>query len=91
MQRNIYHNSNLSIRSRFFFLFFMAALAAYESSQARDQIRAAAEAYTTCHAGSKLHLRPMPQFTARPDPLPTERGQESNPHPHRDNVGSLTR
>ena len=49
---------------------------------------ATAEAHTT--AGSEPHLQFMPHFVAMPDPLLTEQGQESNLHPHRDNVRSLT-
>ena len=34
------------------------------------------------NAGSEPGLRPAPQLTAMPDPLPTEQGQGSNPQPH---------
>ena len=30
------------------------------------------------------HLQPTPQLVATPNPEPTELGQGSNPHPHRD-------
>ena len=33
-------------------------------------------------AGSEPRMRPTPQLIATPDILPTELGQESNPHPH---------
>ena len=47
-----------------FFLFM--ATPAYRSSWARGPIRAAAEAYTTTK--SELHLQPLLQLTAMPDP-----------------------
>ena len=49
---------------------FQAALVAYESSQARGQIRAITAGLHHNHskAGSDLHLRPTPQ----PDSQPTE-------------------
>ena len=59
----------------FFFFLFTATAMAYGNSWARDQIGAAAEMYITA--------------TAMLDPEPTEQGQESNLHPHRD-FGSLT-
>ena len=43
--------------------FFKATLVAYGSSQARGQIGAAAAGL--CHS---LHLQPMPQLAAVPDP-----------------------
>ena len=51
-------------------LLFRAAPMAYGGSQARGQIRATAAALYRNHrdTGSKLHLRPTPQFTATPDP-----------------------
>ena len=42
---------------------------AYGSSQARGQIGAAAAGLHHSHARSELHLGPMPQLTAMPDPL----------------------
>jgi len=60
----------------FYSIFFTAAPAASGNSWARGWIRAAAATY--------------PQLMARPDLWPTEPGRESNPHPHRDNVVSLT-
>ena len=55
--------------------FFRAAPMVYGCSQARDQIRAAAAGLHHLHsnARSKLCLGPTPQFTAPPDPEPTER------------------
>ena len=52
-----------------FFFPFITMPAAFGGSQARGQIRVAAETYTIA--------------TAKPDPpQPTERGQELNPRPH---------
>ena len=68
----------------FLFCIFSASPAACGSSQARGP----SEAGTAClhhshsNAGSKPHLRPIPQLTATPDPQPTEWGQGLNPHPH---------
>ena len=74
----------------FTFFLYMVAPAAYESSQARGQIRAAA--YTTamatpdmrriCDLGGSLRQCQIVN--------PLSQGQGSNPHPHSDNVGSLT-
>ena len=63
------------------FAFFMATPAAYGSSQARGRVGAAAASLHHSHniMGSESHLRPAPQLTAMLDPLPTERGQGSNP------------
>ena len=57
---------------------------AYESSQARGRIGAAAAGLHHSHsnAGSELSLRSTPQLTATSDPQPTDRGQGSNLHPH---------
>ena len=56
----------------FFFSFFLfrAASVAYGASGASDQIRAAAAGLCHSHSklGSELHLRPIPQRTATPDP-----------------------
>ena len=48
---------------------FRAASAAYGSSQARRQIKAAATDLYHSHsnAGSELHLRPIPQLMTMPD------------------------
>ena len=59
------------------FLLFRATPMAYESSQARGQIRAMAATAT-----QDLHLRPTLQLRAMPDPLHTEWGQGLNPCPH---------
>ena len=50
---------------------------AYRGSQARGQIRAVAAGLHHSHsnAGSKLHLGPLSQLMATPDPRPTELGQ----------------
>ena len=63
-------------------IFFCATLTAYGSSQARGQIRAVAASLHHSHSnmGSELHLRPIPQLTATPDPQTTEQGQGSHPH-----------
>ena len=60
----------------FLFFLFTATPEAYGSSQDRGWNGAAAEGYPTA--------------MAIPDPKPTEGGQESNMHPHRDTIGSLT-
>ena len=55
----------------FLFLFSLKATgAAYGSSQARGQIGAAAASLHHSHSNtrSELHLQPMPQLTATPDP-----------------------
>ena len=61
----------------FFFGLFRAIPMAYESSQARGQVRAVAAGLRHSHSnmGSKPHLQPTPQLTAVPDPEPTKRGQ----------------
>lgn len=63
----------------FFFFLFRAAPVAYESSQARGQMRAAAAGLHHSHSnyGSEPYLQPMPQLVATPDPQPTEWA-----HPH---------
>ena len=65
----------------FFFIFsfylFRASLEAYGVSQARGLIRATAARLRRINAGSELRLQPTPQFTAMPDPPPTEPGQGS--------------
>ena len=55
----------------FIYLFiFRAALVAYRSSQASGWIRAVAASLHHSHTnmGSELHMRPIPQLTATPDP-----------------------
>ena len=54
----------------FFFGLFRATLVAYGCSQARGQIGAMATDLCHIHSnsGSKLCLRPTPQFMAMPDP-----------------------
>ena len=54
----------------FIYLLFRAATAAYENSQARGRIRAAAAGlhHRHSHAGSKLWLWTIPQLRAMPDP-----------------------
>ena len=71
-----------------FFLFFIfglfrAATKAYGGSQARGQIRATAAGLHHSHSNPRPErcLRPTPQLTAKPDALPTERGQGSNWQP----------
>ena len=66
------------------FLLFRAAPAAYGVYQARGQIGATAAGLHYHHSNirSEPCLQPTPQFTATPDPLPTERDQGSNPQPH---------
>ena len=66
----------------FLFVFcFIAAPVAHRSSWGLHQSHG--------NTGSKLHLWPMMQLAATPDPEPTEWGQGSNPYPH--SVKSLTR
>jgi len=67
------------------FAFSRAAPVAYGGSQARGLIGAVAASLHQSHSnlGSELHLQPTPQLTATPDPQPTDRGQGSNPQPHR--------
>ena len=52
------------------FFLFKATPAAYGNSRARGQIRAAAASLHHSHSntGSELHLQPMLQLTATPDP-----------------------
>ena len=66
------------------FCLFWATPAAYGGSQVRGLIGAVAPGLHQSHsnAGSKLCQRPTPQLVARPDPQPTEQGQESNLKPH---------
>ena len=61
---------------------------AYGSSQARGPVGAAAARLCHSHSNtrSELHLRPIAQLTATPDPYPTEQGQGSNLYPHRSYV-----
>ena len=66
----------------FCFLLFKAAPAVYGDSQTRGSIGATAVSLHHSNAGSEPCLRPIPQFTATPDPQPTEQGQQSNPQPH---------
>ena len=77
----------------FFFFLLRAAPAAYESSQAKGQVRAAAAGLPHSHSnvGSEPRLQPMRQLVAKPDPQPTERGQGSNLHPRGYYVRFLTR
>ena len=59
------------IHEKFFFFFLVAAApAAYGSSWVRGWIRAAAASLLHSHSnmGSELHLWPMPQLVAIPDP-----------------------
>ena len=57
---------------------------AYESSQARGRMGAAAADLCHSHsnAGSEPHLQTIPQLTAKLDSYPTDPGQRSNPCPH---------
>jgi len=54
----------------FFFFSFKATPVTYGSSQARDQIGAAAAGLHPSHSstGSELHLQPTPQLMATLDP-----------------------
>ena len=71
-------------RLYFFFFLFGATPVAHGSWQARDRIGAVGASLHHSHSnsGSKPHLGPTPQFTARPDSQPTGRDQGLNLHPH---------
>ena len=77
-----HHNRNSLTFFFFFFGFFRAVPTAYGGSQARGQIEVTAASLHHSNARSELHLQPTPQHMAMPDPLPTERSQESNLQPH---------
>ena len=64
----------------------MVVPVACESSWAMGQVGATAAG----NVRSKPHLQTMLQLAAMLDPSPTEGGQESNLHPHRDSIGSST-
>ena len=66
--------SSLSPILVFLFLFFFPPLCG--CFQARGRIGARAAGHS--HIGSELHLWPIPQLTATPDPQPTEWGEGSN-------------
>ena len=57
---------------------------AYAGSQVRDRFGAFAAGLCHSYSNTKFepHLQTSPQFTATPDPEPTEQGQRSNLHPH---------
>ena len=68
---SIYLNLNeKTLQNSFFFCLFRAAPAAYASSQARGQIRAAAAGlqHSNSNARFELHLQPALQLMATPDP-----------------------
>ena len=70
-EENLPLRENTQFRfSLIFFFLSMAAPTAYGSSWARSKIVAAAEAYTTATVtlGFELHLPPMRQLLAMPDP-----------------------
>ena len=54
----------------FTYLFFRASFAAYGSSHTRSLIRAGAAGlhHSQGNTGSEMHLQPMPQLVAMPDP-----------------------
>ena len=64
--------SHLSLSPFFFFFFlsFRATPEAYGGSQAKGLIGTVATVLHQSHSnvGSELHLRPIPQLTATPDP-----------------------
>ena len=76
----------------YIFFLFRTTLGAYGNCWARDQIWAATASLHHSHSNtrSKLHLWPMLQLGATPDPQPTEWGQGSNLHPHGDYFRFLT-
>ena len=65
----------------FFVLLYRAAPTECGSQQARSGIGATAvsRSHSQGNAGSKLHLQPTPQLTAKLDTQPSERGQGSKP------------
>ena len=75
-----------------FLFLFTVAPKAYGSLQTRDQIRAVAADLCHSHGNttSELHLQPMPQLVATPNPYPIEEAQALNLHPHGLYVGFLT-
>ena len=81
----------IGICSFFFFLLFlfMATPAAYGRSQARDRIGAAGAGLFHSNAGFELHLWHVAAYSSA-NPEPTDRGQGSNPYPHKDIVRFLT-
>ena len=72
--KKVTYNSHYYLDARssvfFFFVFLQLQPTAYGSSQARGRIGAVATGLHHSHsnAGSKLHLQPIPQLTAMPDP-----------------------
>ena len=62
--------TTLNMHSRRVFSLFRALLMAYGSSQARGQIKAAGArlCHGHCNTGSGLHVQPMLQLVAMPDP-----------------------
>ena len=68
----------------YYFLLFRAEPEAYGSSQARDQIVAAAANLHHSHSNARLEpcLPPTPELTATPGPQPTEQGLRWNQNPH---------
>ena len=67
-----------------FFTFSGAAPTAHGGFQVRGLMGAVATGLHQSHSnvGPEPHLQPTPQLMARPDPQPTEQGQESNQQPH---------
>ena len=65
---------------RCLFSLFRAIPVAYGSSQTRGQTGAVVASLHHSHsnAGSEMHLRPIAQLMAMPDPQPTEQGQGLN-------------
>ena len=63
------------------FAFSRAAPVAYGGSHAKGRIGAVAASLCQSHSnlGPELRLRPTPQLTEMPHPLPTEQGQGLNP------------
>ena len=93
VQFNFSWNHQYETVTIFIYLFyFMASPVVYGSSWARGWIATAAAGLCSNHGncGSELHLWPTLQLSATPNPLPTEWGQESNPHLHGYYVGFLT-
>ena len=66
------------------FSFFLGCTHSIWRSAGQGSMGAIAASLHHSHSNtrSKLHLQPIPQFKATPDPLPTEQGQGSNLRPH---------
>ena len=73
-----------SFLSFFFFFFFFWTPCSIFNFPGGGHLRdtPAGLRHSHSHVGYKLYPQPTPQFSAMPDPQPTEPGQGLNPHPH---------